>query len=396
MSMSDEKSRIENHVDDETGTVEFNGNASASKSTLPPAVALAFVIIALLGVLIVMVLKNGTFSSPSSGNDRLAVLKSEVDARRAELNRQRAAQGLSPIEGGSEPMEDIAGRLKKDADSLVALSARFQQMLTERDAEITAKSAEILRSEKLRQSLYAENTRLQSDLNRALVGGSDAERLRSDLADLKAQRDAIAADLAAAKQKMLTMNAGVSSDDFADLKRRYEETLRAKEFFESKVKALEGDLSKAKLFASSENELLPAAVELFRKLRLLQNQSDSDISAAYSNFGVEMGANVLNKFTFATGSAALLPADEDTIRSVLADMPDGDLLFVVGYASETGNVDGNQKLSSDRATAVAEYYSTIKRPGQLVQAVYLGQTARFSSRIPERNQLVEIWRIRKK
>lgn len=396
--MSDEKSRIEDQVDEETGTVESHGNASASKSSLPPAVALAFVIIALLGVLIVMVLKNGTpFSASSStGNDRLAVLKSEVDARRAELNRQRAAQGLSPIEGGSEPMEDIAGRLKKDADSLVALSARFQQMLTERDAEITAKSSEILRSEKLRQSLYAENTRLQSDLNRALVGGSDAERLRSDLADLKAQRDAIAADLAAAKQKMLTMSAGVSSDDFADLKRRYEETLRAKEFFEAQVQSLKGDLSKAKLFASSENELLPAAVELFRNLRLLQNQSDSDISAAYSNFGVELGANVLKQFTFATGSATLLPTDEDAIRSALADMPDGDLLFVVGYASETGNVDSNQKLSSDRATAVAEYYSTIKRPGQMVQAVYIGQTARFSSRIPERNQLVEIWRVRKK
>jgi outer membrane protein OmpA-like peptidoglycan-associated protein len=71
-------------------------------------------------------------------------------------------------------------------------------------------------------------------------------------------------------------------------------------------------------------------------------------------------------------------------------------MLVIGYASETGNVDSNRTLSSDRATAVAQKFSSIKRPSQLVQAVYLGQTDRFSSRIPERNQLCEIWRIRKK
>jgi hypothetical protein len=31
-----------------------------------------------------------------------------------------------------------------------------------------------------------------------------------------------------------------------------------------------------------------------------------------------------------------------------------------------------------------------------VQAVYLGQTDRFSSRVPERNQICEVWRIRRK
>ena len=81
---------------------------------------------------------------------------------------------------------------------------------------------------------------------------------------------------------------------------------------------------------------------------------------------------------------------------MVADIPDGDLILVVGYASRTGNPESNQLLSSDRATAVAEYFSGVKRPGQLVQAVYLGQTARFSSARPERNQICEIWQIRKK
>ncbi|GAA5116059.1 OmpA family protein [Luteolibacter yonseiensis] len=395
--MSEDKSPLEKDEADESTDSASTNDCAPAKSNLPPAVALAFIIIALLGVLIVMVLKSGALGTSSSSHDnRLASLQSDLDARRAELNRQRAAMGLSPLEGGSEPIEDIAGRLKKDADSLVALAARFQQMLAEKDTALTAKNAELIGSEKTRIALTSENTRLQTELNRALASGSDVELLRRDLASLRTQRDALSEELAAAKLKMQNSSGAVSADDFADLKRRYDETLRAKEFFEARVKELEGDLSKAKLFASSENELLPAAVELFRQLRVLEGKSDSDISAAYSSFGVDLGANVLSKFTFATGSSALTPADEEIVRNVLSEIPDGDLLFVVGYASETGNVDGNRALSSDRATAVAQYYSSIKRPTQLVQAVYLGQTDRFSSKIPERNQLVEIWRIRKK
>ncbi len=230
--MSDEKSPEDDQ--DEIGSEETQGGGTNSKPNLPPTVALAFVIIALLGVLIVIVIKSGTFSSmPDDG--RLTTLQADVDARRAELNRQRIAMGLSPIEGASEPIEDIAGRLKKDADSLVALAARFQQMIEEKDRLLSASNLQLLDSDKIRQSLYAENNRLQSELNRALIGGSDADRLRADLANLKAQRDALAEDLATAGQK----SAGVSADDFADLKRRFDETLRAKEFFESRVKELE-------------------------------------------------------------------------------------------------------------------------------------------------------------
>lgn len=212
---------------------------ASSKPNFPPAVALAFVIIALLGMLIVMVIKSGSASSTAE-DGRLTTLQADVDARRTELNRQRIDMGLSPIEGVSEPVDDIAARLKKDAGLLVALAGRFQQMMEEKDSMLSASNLQLLDSEKIRQSLFAENSRLQSDLNRALIGVSDADRLRGDLANLKAQRDALADDLAAARQKMLTMGTGVSAEDYADLKRRFDETLRAKEFFESRVKELEG------------------------------------------------------------------------------------------------------------------------------------------------------------
>jgi outer membrane protein OmpA-like peptidoglycan-associated protein len=338
-----------------------------------------------------MVLKNGSWRSTPSDAD-VSALQAEANALRSEYNRERVAMGLRPVEGDSEAIEEVAGRVKKDADTLVALATSYQRMLAEKDSELTARNAEILRLERLRQSLSAEITRLQGELQRSMVNGSDNDLIRRDLADLKAQRDALAAELNEARQK----NSGVSAEDYADLKRQLEETQRAKEFFEARVQELEGDLSKAKLFASSENELLPAAVELFRSLRKLENLPDSEISSAYSSLAVALGADVLKTLNFATGSSALAAADDEAVRNLVAEIPDGDLLLAIGYASETGSVDSNRTLSSDRATAAAQLISSVKRPGQLTQAVYLGQTDRFSSRIPERNQLVEIWHIRGK
>ncbi len=389
--MSEESAPIE-----ESKPVTGDGKTTtSSKTTMPPAVALAFVIIALLGVLIVISVR-GMMGGSSSASPELTELQAEATALRNQLNRERVAMGLRPLEGGSEPMEDIAARLKKDADTMVALATSFQAMLAEKDAEISAKSAELIRSEQLRQSLAAESARLQGELQRALVNGSDADLIRRDLEAMKSQRDALAAELATLRGELAAKGDGVSPDDFADLQRRFDETLKAKEFFEAKVAELEGELSKARLFASSENELLPAAVELFRSLRELENRPDSDLTTAYSSLGVKLGANVLHTLNFATGSSGLATPDEEMIRNLVADIPDGDLVLAVGYASETGNVDSNRVLSSDRATAVAQLFSSVKRPQQLVQAVYLGQTDRFSSRIPERNQLVEIWQIRKK
>jgi len=392
--MSEEQSPNENQTAAEPPSQEATGSAPSNKPVMPPAVILAFVIILLLGGLIVMVRRGGT-GNAAAGSPELTKLQAETNALQSQLNRERIAMGLRPLEGGSEPIEDIAKRLKKDADTMVALAASFQSLLAEKDIELSAKTAELLRSEQLRQSLAAESARLQGELQRALVDGSGVDLLRRDLAAMKSQRDALAAELVTVRQELAAKGQGVSPDEFADLKRQFEETLRAKEFFEAKVKELKGELKQAKLFASSENELLPAAVELFRSLRALENKPDAEIATAYSSLGAKLGANVLQTLNFATGSSGLSPDDAEKIRNIVADIPDGDMVLCIGYASETGNVDGNRTLSSDRATAAAELFASVKRPEQLVQAVYLGQTDRFSSKTPERNQLVEIWRIRK-
>jgi outer membrane protein OmpA-like peptidoglycan-associated protein len=389
--MSEEQAPMENQPPHEPEDLHAE---TATKAPMPPAIALAFVIIALLGVLIVIGLRSN-MRPAADDSAEVTALKAEANAVRDQLNRERMAMGLRPLEGNTESVEDVAARLKKDADVMVALATSLQSMIAEKDADLTAKSAELIRSEQLRLSLAAEASRLQQELQRALVNGSDADLLRRNMDAANARRDALAAELESAKQA-LAAKGDVSQDDLADLQRRLEETMRARDFFETRVKELESQLSNRPLFAKSEDELLPAAVELFRSLRKLEGLPDSDITTAYSNLAVNLGANVLQTLHFATGSSEIAPEDDQKLRDLVSQIPDGDLVLCIGYASETGNVDKNQTLSSDRATAAAELFSTVKRPNQRVQAVYLGQTDRFSSRIPERNQLVEIWQIRKK
>jgi len=380
-----------------------SGDSDQDKNRLfgviSPVVFLLFMIFAMVVVLAVINLKQANPSSSGNSNqsqakDPLIVAhEAELRALRSEINRERISMGLSPLPEGFEPMDEIATRLKNDADTLVALAGKFQQMLAEKDAEISQRNGEILRLERLRKDVSLENARLQSELQRALVSGIDSDRLKSMVTRLEAQRDALSLELETARTKLAEMNGAITADQYADLERRLAEAQRSSDFFENRVKELE----KVRLFARSENELLPAAVELFQRLRKLEGVTKSKLSEEYSKIGVELGANVLHKLDFKTGSSELSQNDKDIIaRIAYNDVPDGDLAFIVGYASTTGNPASNQTLSSDRATAAAEYFDGLKRPGQKVQAVYLGQTDRFSKEIPEENQICEIWIIRRK
>ena len=381
------------------GSNDSNQDRGRLFGMISPVVFLLFMIFAMVVVLAVINLSQGNQSSLGnskaiSDKDPLIVAhEAELRALRSEINRERISMGLSALPDGFEPLDEIAERLKTDADTLVALAGRFQQMLAEKDAEVSQRNSEILRLERLRKDVSLENARLQSELQRALLSGSDSDRLKSLVARLEAQRDALSQELETARTKLAEMSGTITADQYADLERRLQEAQRTSDFFENRVK----DLEKVALFAKSENELLPAAVELFRRLRKLEGVSKADLSTEYSKIGVELRANVLHTLAFKTGSSELNQMDKDQIAQIVSsDVPDGDLAFIVGYASTTGNSASNKTLSSDRATTAAEYFDGMKRPGQKVQAVYLGQTDRFSRKIHVENQICEVWIIRRK
>ena len=277
------------------------------KSNLPPAVALAFVIIALLGVLIVMVLKNGLPEIRHRPRTSRRFRRRPTRCA-AEYNNQRIAMGLRPDRGHSEPIEEIAGRMKKDADSLVALAGSYQKLLAEKDNELTARNAEILRSEKLRAALSAENARLQGDLQRALVGGSDIDLLRRDLTDVKAQRDALAAELKERPRENATMSAGVSPKTTPTSSAASRRRCAPRSFSKPASRIWKAISRRPGSSPVRKTSCCPPPSSCSAACASLEGKPDSEIASAYSSLGVKLGANVLKTLNFATGSSVLTPA----------------------------------------------------------------------------------------
>ena len=355
---------------------------AASRNLHPAMLGFGFVIITLLSVLIFQNLLPGD-ADTDDDSPAVQALKADIKSRQDEVNRTRIQLGLEPLAGSQaiESAEEVAKRLKADADTLASLAASFQDLLSRKDAQLDEIRAESVAALKDQQRLRELLDTTNRDLRKALVDASLATTLEADL------------DKARATITLLEKELLESRKTPDDLNRRLVEAEQEATRLRSRVTELEAELQNAHLFATTEDQILREAVALYRALQNLEGSKDSEIATAYSQFGANLGANVMKTCTFTTGSAEIAPELEAGITPIPGEIPENALIFVVGYASETGNVDQNRKLSSDRATRVAELLSTVKRPGQKVQAAYLGQTDRFSSRVPERNQIVEIWQI---
>ena len=379
--MPETKPPANEHDDAQSDLATARPPENGTTTTVSPVVAMTGVIVLLLAILLALRLW------PKAVDPEYAALQ-------AKLEQLTSRNGSLPGLGG-EQLPDIANRMKKDADNLVLLADRYRQMIDDSNAELARKNADLVLSEGYRQSMTNDLVRLKNELQQAKSAVYEAEALRREVADLKTLQASQLAEIADLKKQLAEIGEMASKDDLAALQARLDEALRQKSFFEARAAELAAELAKQQaLFAKSENDLLPEAVKLFQALRKLENQTDLEITKAYSQIATSLGAEVVKTMTFVTGSPKMNPADIEPVRQLLADVPDGDMLFVVGYASETGNVDTNRTLSSDRATGVAELLTSVKRPGQKVQATYLGQTDRFGSRIPERNQCCEVWHIR--
>ena len=201
--------------------------------------AMVIVIAAMLVLLMLLKFRPANDSRKSGDSRTLASLQTELE----DLKRQSGALGL-PALGGGEQIEAVAGRVKEDADNLVLLAGRYKQLLDDTNANLVKKAAEWLRSEQYRQMDRNELERVKSELQQAKAGGTETEPLRREVADLKTRRDAQTAEIASLKQQLAAVGAQASKADMDTLQRRFEETLRAKDFFESRSKELEAALAK--------------------------------------------------------------------------------------------------------------------------------------------------------
>lgn len=353
--------------------------SSPEKSSVSTTTILAVVVALLAGFLIANTLSN----KKKTDQKDLYSAQAELASRTAAINAERARQGLPPLEGiGQDSPEQIASRLTKDAATLANLSDRFRGLLSEKEAVIADKNNILLTSEQARQSLTKQLTDLQNQLDKALADGAGIDGIRRQL-------DEARNSLAPLQAKLAEYSSRPTVEEMALAKARIAE-------LEARIAALEATPPPAeapKLFAESAADLYPAAQALFRALSELEDKADLEMASAYNRFPSQYGATKLRDINFPTGSSQLNPSDKLALGDALATLPEGSMILVVGYASITGNADANRRLSSDRATEVATNIDMAKPGNQAVQAVFLGQTKRFSSRIAERNQVCEVWQI---
>jgi hypothetical protein len=219
--------------------VAHDASSGKSLGKFNPLILLIFMFVAAVLVLGIGFFKAKQNREAEALRPSIEALKAEVVMGWENLNQQRRAAGLSSIELDAEPMDEIAHRLKKDADALIGLSKRFDGVLAEKNASIASLNKEIQRLEMFRKSVSEEYARLQAELKQFVKNPDETKLLQDQLADAKAEQKKTAAELRDALQQLAVANDEGNADDYADLQKRFEEALRAKDFFEIRVKELE-------------------------------------------------------------------------------------------------------------------------------------------------------------
>ena len=354
-----------------------------TQSPVTPVIyTIGFIIVALLGVIIFQNMPEGMAKQEAAEDPEIAELKATLAALQSD------AIGLGLSDGTRESTQAIADRLEKDARTLADLSSGYDSIIREKNMEIQELKASSLATMKGDQRLRDMLIRTQNERDAALDQASSVPQLRSDLEFAQEQLKMLRQQLDASKQEPTSLKQQLAESELERARLANElETLRAQ------LSRLEAKIREATLFAEDEDELLKEAVALFQALRKLQGATPAEMQAAYNKFDRTLGSTVMHTCKFPTGSAEVTDELSSELTLIPSAAEPNSMIFVVGYASETGEVDSNSELSENRATNVARVLDTIKQPDQKVQAVYLGQTKRFSAENPLENQKVEVWQI---
>lgn len=366
--------------------------------------------ILLLGLAAVLIFKK----KDTSSEDELNALKEEKRQRELALGTSSdPLASAAEVEARLKTIRDNANQLQSGFDKLrndlATTTNSLKQAHTNNQTQqnlIASYSAQI-------NGLKQQINQLQALSGNATAYQQRAQQLQNELAQanqliaqLKARPSKESLDLAESslqtanatkaqlgdeierlKLKMLDM---VSSDKVADLQRLKTDN----ESLRQQLQTLRTKLDFAKLYIKAYDQLPAKAAALFKELQTLEGKTEGEINLAYTRILTQLKAENMRQVKFATGSSLVNFTDQANIRNELMATNNKDYFLVVGYASKTGDAASNEELSANRATTVASIVNQLKKEGQDVRAVYLGQTDRFSKSKAADNQLCEIWRIK--
>lgn len=357
------------------------------------------------------------------GSTELDELKTELSSTRQRVNEERSLLGLPPLGSASgDTIEALAIRISADSTQLAGKVSQLHGALANQEARLATADA-------TRQALTKQITDLQNQLDQARLMAGDTARLQIKLNDTQTLLEASNRQLQTLREQL---NTAPSQAQIAALTKRLEDALAARDNYEAQandltrqlqgmvdggeldslkrklsvlepennrlryeLQKIQAELDKTRLFAEKVDDLPVAAQALYVELSKLENASPAELKAEYERIGQQLRANVVDTISFQTGSSRINLDKVEEIRRTAQSKDDGSFFLVVGYASQSGNLATNKQLSSDRATTIASVVNIEKKETQGVQAVFLSQTDRFSPSELTKNQICEIWEIRK-
>lgn len=366
-------------------------------------------LIALVVVLLIIMLLLSMSGKISLGNNKLSGLSaanSQNQALRANLNAERARQGLPPLPEDSQGALVTAERIQRDATSLVSLSRQWQTELNGKDSMINGLQAELKSRDVVTTSLYKQISDLQAKIDQNGSSSDQLLRISGDLkqsnAQIESYQNQLNTNMAERNKLQLQIDALLAKSgtqvDSSRLTELEAELARIRPEYNSQrleIQRLLALTNTSRLFARSASELPASAARLFEKLRTLEDSNQQQLLAAYQNIGATMNSEVIHRQTFSVSSSEITFDREKIIQDVLSKrQSSGSYFLVVGYASKSGGAENNRKLSAKRATTVASLVDSLKAANQEVKGVYLGETSRFSASAESANQICEVWEIK--
>ena len=98
---------------------------------------------------------------------------------------------------------------------------------------------------------------------------------------------------------------------------------------------------------------------------------------------------------FDVGLSAVAGKEEQELKTAVNNMDKSSRFLVVGYASTDGDAASDRKISSERASNVAQKITAVPGvPQDQVKVIYFGQANQFNAKYLSPNRVVEVWRLK--
>lgn len=348
------------------------------ENSAPPVANQNLIIGIVMGAAILLLLL--LVISQQFGGNRDALDHSEATELRRKLEEEKRDlehRRLASLSGPTVDPEVLGTRIKSDVEALARSNRELMmQLAQERNA---AQRAEMLQ----RQLDQERQTRS------GMVDQSQVVQLRSELKLAQSEVTRLQEEIRKVQSQDTSM---IDPNTFALVKGELEEVRKSNTNLRHENQRLITELAGSKLFVTQDN-LSPRAVTLYRELEKLETMDHLERRASYDQLKAQIKASIEETISFQTGSANINPEHEVHLKDIAVQAPDTSFFLVVGYASPTGDSQANEELSSKRATRVAAMVNYLKKEGQEVQAVYLGEGTRFGP-ADGPNQVCEVWQIR--